>query len=141
MSAIQKIPQREIFKIGLAVMDGTRVLLVKKKGGFLYILPGGKPEQGEQDIDTLHREIQEELGCSIMARSLKYVGSFEDAAADMKDTTVVVKLYKGRLKGEPSPQSEIETLKWVGDGDDDSLLAPSLRNQILPFLFSRAVAT
>jgi 8-oxo-dGTP diphosphatase len=132
---------RQILKIGLAVTDGDRVLLVKKRGGHRFILPGGKPEVGEEDLQTLQREIHEELGCVIEAKSIEFLGSFTDWAADMTDVTVTVRLYKGRLIGRPSPKSEIESLRWVGNREDESSLAPSLRNQILPFLFSRAVAS
>ena len=75
--------EKRIVKIGLAVTDGNRVLLVKKRGGQRFILPGGKPEIGEQDLDTLRREIQEELGCDIESNSVEFVGSFTDAAADL----------------------------------------------------------
>jgi 8-oxo-dGTP diphosphatase len=130
--------QREILKIGLAVTSGNRVLLVKKRGGHRFILPGGKPEVGEEDLDTLRREIQEELGCAIEAKTVEFLGSFTDVAADMVDVRVTVRLYKGDLIGRPSPKSEIETLRWVGNREDEEFLAPSLRNQILPFLFSQA---
>jgi 8-oxo-dGTP diphosphatase len=42
--------QREIVKIGLAVTTDNRLLLVRKKGGESYILPGGKPEMGEDAL-------------------------------------------------------------------------------------------
>ena len=130
--------QREILKIGLAVTDGKRILLVRKRGGHRFILPGGKPESGEPDLATLQREIREELGCSIRAESIEFLGSFTDAAADLADTSVTVRLYRGDLVGNPCPNSEIETLRWVSDSKDESSLAPSLRNQILPFLFSNS---
>ncbi|WP_457489191.1 NUDIX domain-containing protein, partial [Tardiphaga sp. P5_C10] len=63
---------REIVKIGLAVTDGARLLLVRKRGGRSYILPGGKPEQGESDFQALAREVEEELGCSIDTYSVQY---------------------------------------------------------------------
>jgi 8-oxo-dGTP diphosphatase len=131
---------RKILKIGLAVTDGDRVLLVKKRGAHRFILPGGKPETGEEDLDTLQREIQEELGCSIEPRTVEFLGSFTDVAADAIDVTVTVRLYKGHLIGSPSANSEIETLRWVGNREDEGSLAPSLRNQILPFLFSLRAA-
>jgi 8-oxo-dGTP pyrophosphatase MutT (NUDIX family) len=129
---------RQILKIGLAVKDGNKVLLLKKHGGSRYILPGGKPEKDEGDLETLNREIWEELGCALNAKSVEFLGSFTDVAADMTGVTVTVRLYKGELIGKPSPKSEIEVLRWLGDREEESSLAPSLRNQILPFLFSRA---
>ncbi len=138
MSASHSRSQKHILKVGLAVIDGARVLVVRKRGGFRFILPGGKPESGENDVQTLRREIEEELGCGLDDKTIEFLGDFTDTAADMTDTTVTVRLYKGRLDGRPSPRSEIETLRWVASGEDDGSLAPSLRNQILPFLFSQA---
>lgn len=136
--SFQSLPyQRRIFKVGLAVTDGDRLLVVRKKGGYRYILPGGKPEKGEGDLETLSREIFEELGCAIEHNTLEFLGAFTDTAADMSDTTVTVRLYGGRLEGMPSAKAEIETLRWISRGEDDNSLAPSLKNQILPFLFSR----
>jgi 8-oxo-dGTP diphosphatase len=129
--------QREIVKIGLAVTDDNRLLLVRKKGGESYILPGGKPELGEDDRQALIREIEEELGCGIDLESFSYLGSFSDRAADLDNTTVTVRLYAARLTGSPSPQSEIEKLEWFRpDGGSDLFLAPSLQNHIVPFLCS-----
>jgi 8-oxo-dGTP diphosphatase len=141
MGTMQSIRSRNILKIGLAVTESDRVLLVKKRGSQCFILPGGKPEVGEADLETLRREIWEELGCTLDANSVEFLGSFTDQAAEIADATVTVKLYKGHLLGRPSPKSEIETLRWVTNREDPSSLAPSLRNQILPFLFAKAVAS
>ena len=56
---------RDITKIGLAIVDANHLLLVRKRNSSFYILPGGKPEPGEDDIAALCREIDEELGCRI----------------------------------------------------------------------------
>jgi 8-oxo-dGTP diphosphatase len=129
--------QREIVKIGLAVTDENRLLLVRKRGGESFILPGGKPELGEDDRQALVREIEEELGCGIDVSSIDFLGSFSDVAADLQNTIVTVRLYSARLTGLPSPQSEIEQLRWFKpDCETDLTLAPSLQNQIVPFLCS-----
>lgn len=128
-------PKRRIVKIGLAVTEGSQVLLVRKRGGSVFILPGGKPEGAEDDLATLSREIQEELGCGLATTTVEFLGSFTDIAADAIQTEVTIKLYRGSLLGMPTPSSEIETLRWVSSADD-CCVAPSLRNQILPFLFA-----
>lgn len=126
---------KQIVKIGAVVMDADRLLLVKKRGGSLYILPGGKPEPGEDDIKALDRELNEELGCRFHADTIEFLGSFSDAAAELLNTIVTVRLYSARLLGNPMPMSEIETLKWFSPDEDGlTCLAPSLRNRIVPFL-------
>jgi 8-oxo-dGTP diphosphatase len=125
---------REILKIGVAVTHEGRLLLVRKKGGSSYILPGGKPESGEDDLQTLIREIAEELGCGLDAASVRFLGAFSDVAADMNETRVTVRLYSASLVGNPLPRSEIESLKWYCPKTDGGPLAPSLEKQIIPFL-------
>jgi 8-oxo-dGTP diphosphatase len=126
---------REILKIGLVVIDGDRLLLVKKRDLEFYILPGGKPKQGESDIETLSREIDEELGCGIASDQLWFLGTFSDEVAGMPDAKVTIRLYAGALIGTPSPRSEIDSLVWWPRTEyKEQTLAPSLRNSILPFL-------
>jgi 8-oxo-dGTP diphosphatase len=128
---------REMTKIGLALVRDDQLLLVRKRGSVAYILPGGKPEQNEDDFAALSREIKEELGCGLDTSSLVYLGSFADKAADAEDTTVTVKLYGGgHLIGKPSPSAEIEEIRWYSSKNPgEAKLAPSLVNSIIPFLF------
>ncbi|MBV7522580.1 NUDIX domain-containing protein [Ensifer sp. ENS12] len=126
---------RTILKVGLAVISEGKILLVRKRGGEHLILPGGKPEGDEEDIEALEREIWEELGCCVERDSLSYSGCFSDQAAGLNDTFVSVRLYIGVLTGAPQPLAEIEALDWHPIQDwDNPLLAPSLRNSILPRL-------
>jgi 8-oxo-dGTP diphosphatase len=126
---------QQITKIGLAVIDGDRLLLVRKRGSEFYILPGGKPERGESDTETLSREVEEELGCGVASDRLVFLGSFSDEAAGMPGVKVTVRLYTGTLVGAPSPRAEIDRLLWWTRTEyQDPCLAPSLRNSILPFL-------
>lgn len=125
-----------IEKIGLAALDGDRLLVVRKHGGTLFILPGGKPEGSEGDLAALTRELGEELGCGLAEPRL--VGVFTDQAAGSTGKTVIVRLYAGELTGTPTPQAEIEELAWVNIRKPHSLpLAPSIVNKILPHLRSR----
>lgn len=128
---------REITKIGLAVVDGDRMLLVKKRGSDFLILPGGKPEKNETDAQTLSRELEEELGCRVVSDQLNFLGTFSDEAAGMPGVRVTIRLYAGFLVGTPIPQAEIESVVWWTPTEGErSVLAPSLKNSILPFLNS-----
>jgi len=132
---------REITKIGLAVMDGDRVLLVKKRGSDFLILPGGKPEKNETDAQTLSRELEEELGCRLVSDQLTFLGTFSDEAAGMPGVNVTIRLYAGSVVGTPIPHAEIDSIVWWTPTEHHhSVLAPSLKNSILPFLNSNFFA-
>ena len=58
-----------IDKVGGIVIKDKKVLVVRKKTkeNFLeFIIPGGKRESGETDLDTLQREMQEEVNLKII---------------------------------------------------------------------------
>ena len=125
-----------IHKIGAAVISNDRLLVVRKRGLAAYILPGGKPEPGETDLETLSREVKEELGCGFSRPVL--VGKFKDVAAGTGDAVVVVTLYTAALVGEPTPSNEIEGTAWIPlRGAVEVELAPSIERGILPALRRR----
>jgi 8-oxo-dGTP diphosphatase len=125
-----------IIKVGLAAVVNGQLLVLRKRGGRTFILPGGKPEDDEDDRTTLLRELDEEIGCS--ATDLHFEGAFVDQAADMQDVEVEVRLYTGRLIGTPSVRSEIEEMAWIQlDADPQVPLASSIIRKILPHLHRR----
>jgi len=126
---------RWITKVGLAALDGERLLVVRKRGDTLFILPGGKPEGTESDLQTLSRELREELGCAVSLPS--YAGVFSNRAAGVDNAAVVVRLYCGELLGAPQPLAEIEELAWVNIRRPRLPLAPSILKGILPHLRKR----
>ena len=124
---------RWIEKVGLAAIEDGRLLVVRKRGGAVFILPGGKPEGGESDLEALARELDEELGCAVTSPVLQ--GTFKDVAAGQDDAVVVVRLYSGQIVGDPVPQAEIEETAWLDLRRPGSLpLAPSMVNAIVPHL-------
>lgn len=124
---------RWIRKVGAAIIEDQRLLVVRKRGLGAFILPGGKPEGDETEVETLTREVDEELGCSISGASL--AGTFKDVAAGASDSVVVLRLYTAKLVGVPGPRSEIEELAWVPlRGRTNLELAPSIVNGVLPHL-------
>ncbi len=53
---------------GYIEQDDKIMLIVKKRGPYtgMYDLPGGSPEDGETEDQTLKREIKEETGCDLI---------------------------------------------------------------------------
>ncbi len=95
-------------------------------------------EPGETARQCLARECREELG-DVQLTGLRYLGDYESPAAGEETRTVRIELFAADLHGAPSAHGEIEELVWFGPGDDDALLAPSLRNVIFPDLRRRGI--
>lgn len=129
----------DFVKVGLLVVrDGRMLLCRKRRDTAKLILPGGRVELGEADLECLHRELREELG-HVCAEALEHTGTYVDVAAGNPNKTVQVELYRGRLAGEPVACAEIGELVWFGPTDDRSQLAPSLANKIVPDLIARGL--
>lgn len=109
-----------IDKIAWINIVNGRILSARSKGKDIYYLPGGKREPGETDIDTLLREIEEELSVRIKPESISYFGTFE-AGAHGKSEGVLVKMacYSAEFDGELRPASEIDELAWLSYKDRD----------------------
>ena len=131
----------DIHKVGLlAIREGRMLLCRKKRGRQFLILPGGKIEKNESDMDCLHREVQEELG-NVTVTDIEFTGSYTDIAApiDGSKKTVSIQLYRAVIQGEPVASSEIGELVWFSPHDEMQDLAPSLRNKIVPDLVARRI--
>lgn len=124
----------KIIKYGLVVLRDGKFLINRKFGTRLFLMPGGKPEEGESEEKCLVREIMEEHGCELIRKSIKFFGNFEDVAVNDPDKLVSMKVYLGEVNGEPAPNSEIEEQKWFGKNDDHAVLSPIIKNKILPSL-------
>ena len=122
-----------IKKVALAYFKDKKMLQVRtnKQREVFYTL-GGKIEVGEDDIACLKREIREELGCEVDEPSLKFLKEFRDAAHG--GGTLNVRLYEGKLIGEPKPSSEIVEIGWFDSNSDPKNLSLIAKRTIFPWL-------
>jgi 8-oxo-dGTP pyrophosphatase MutT (NUDIX family) len=98
----------------LEVVDG-RVLSTRSRGKDVYYLPGGKREPGESDVDTLVREIREELAVDIDPASARHAGTFTaQAHGHTAGVDVRMTCYAAAYRGALTASSEIEELAWLG---------------------------
>ncbi len=63
-------PSGLVSSVRAIVFRKAEVLIVTEKSGGVYILPGGRVEQGEQPLVTLRREVLEETGWTIRSPRL-----------------------------------------------------------------------
>ena len=112
------------------VEDG-RILCARPCGKDTFYIPGGKREDGESDLQTLLREIAEELTVALRPETARYVGTYQ---AEQPDQTVVrMSCYTAEYSGILTASSEIDELAWFGYADRprvppvDQLLFDDLR--------------
>ncbi len=129
-------------KIGLLVLndDSTKFLVCEKAPEDVtadYIMPGGQFEE-ESVEECLKSEIKEELNCEVDFNTVEFVAEYIDIAAGKPDRDVSIKLYKGKLIGEPEPSSEVKFIHWIGKEDKDNhRVSPIIRNKIIPDLVKK----
>ena len=107
-----------IDKIAWLCIKEKKILSTLSKGKDKYYIPGGKREAFENDIETLVREIKEELSVALNLDTLKYYGVFKaQAHGKTEGVTVKMSCYMAEYVGELKVDSEIAELVWLGYQD------------------------
>lgn len=109
------------------------LLLVRKRGTSAFMQPGGKIEIDELPVNTLARELREELGVVIADGALNHIGRFSAPAANEPGSMVEAELFELTMSGEPAATAEIEETIWLHpDRIGDVELAPLTRDAVIP---------
>ena len=98
--------------ISTVIILDNRILLVKKRE--TWILPGGKPEESESDIECLCREVKQELS-ETQLEEFQYYKTFEGKtpySGDLLQARVYFSRINGQLHG---PSSEISGVEWINE--------------------------
>jgi ADP-ribose pyrophosphatase YjhB (NUDIX family) len=105
----------------LHLVDG-KILSTRSKGKDKYYIPGGKREAGETDVQTLTREVKEELSVDIVESSAQLYGIFESQAHG-KAAGVVVRMtcYTADFTGDLKADSEIAEVVWLTMADIENV--------------------
>ena len=109
-----------IDKIAWIHLEDGKILSTRSRGKDVYYIPGGKREPGEADVDTLIREIDEELAVTIIPGTARHFGTFEAQAHGHPDGVIVrMTCYTADHRGTPVPSSEIAEVGWLAYRDRD----------------------
>ena len=111
-----------IDKIAWIRVEDGKILGTRSRGKDVYYLPGGKREPGETDVQTLVREIREELDVAIAPGSATHAGTFQaQAHGHAAGITVRMTCYSADYQGTLAPSSEIDELTWLTYADRDKV--------------------
>lgn len=125
-----------IYIAAACIIDSlNRLLVVRKHGSAIFMQPGGKIEQGEQPIETLVREIKEELQLDIPLNLPQAIGNFEAPAANEPGYLVKAELFTIQLPNSPTltASAEIAEARWLTHGDIPHInMAPLMHTYVLP---------
>lgn len=105
--------------VAWVLVENGRILCARPRGKGAFFIPGGKREGAETDLQTLVREIAEELAVDLAPDSAVHVGTYEAPLADGHDTVVRMACYTADYRGVLTASSEIDALAWFGLGERD----------------------
>ncbi|MGW3498711.1 NUDIX hydrolase [Streptomyces sp. NPDC001020] len=118
--------------VAAAIVQEGRLLVVSKKAApEVFYLPGGKPEVGEEPLEALVRELDEELGVHPMEP--RFLADVEALAA-LEGVPMKMTVFEASISQVPRPAAELADLRWISGDEPDVRLAPAVRDQVLPLL-------
>jgi 8-oxo-dGTP pyrophosphatase MutT (NUDIX family) len=97
------------------VNDEGRVLVARNHGRDVYYFPGGRRELGETDVDTLLREVAEELSVAVLAATASHFGTYE--IVTQADAVARMTCYLAGYEGILTPDNEIAEMAWMTYAD------------------------
>lgn len=116
--------------VNALIIRDEKLLLFRKN--LTWILPGGKPEKGESDIETLVREFKEEAsGAEIKVG--EYYRSFIGVTPHKEDALEAV-VYFAKLKNpdlKVIPSGEIKESRFVGYLEDPVFYLSDITSKII----------
>ncbi|MGW0252193.1 NUDIX hydrolase [Nocardia goodfellowii] len=106
--------QRLIDTVAWVRIEDGKILCARPRGKDVFYIPGGKREGAETDLQTLLREIEEELTVALLPETVAHVGTYEAA-----DDGLLVRMscYTADYHGTLAASSEIDALAWFTYAD------------------------
>ena len=127
--------------VGAAIVEGDRVLVAQRAGGVYagcWEFPGGKVETGESDLAALVREIDEELGVTVVPQSFLGEVLLDGVVGGGTPGASTLRVWWARIAGGLPVAHEHAQVRWVGAAELEALdwipadrpLLPAVRIQL-----------
>lgn len=122
--------------VGVIINKQDELLTVQKNGSSYYQLPGGKIEGEERPVDSLIRELHEELHLDLDEKHCVLLGVHEAQAVNEKGKTVRGYVFQCEFVDQfekIEPHAELREIRWVKKTEIEEVkLANLLKQFALP---------
>jgi 8-oxo-dGTP diphosphatase len=99
-------------------LEHGKILCARPRSQDIFYIPGGKREGAETDLQTLLREIAEELTVALLPGTVRHVGTYEAYQPHGPGGAVVrMSCYAGDYAGTLAASGEIAELAWFSYAD------------------------
>lgn len=134
----------DIEKAAAVIVQDRQAVLTRSEGKDVFVPPGGKLEsksdgERETQIESLIRELDEELGIAVTEDDLEFIDNYYAEAAggsgkSLKMGVWIVKNFSGEMK----PQNEVAEIKTVGSQIPEGVEVGSIfLHDVIPELVKR----
>ena len=125
----------DIHKAGGIIIRDRRLLVERSKDKEFFIAPGGSLEENETPKQALIRELMEEFQISVKEEDLTPFGIFRANAAGQEHLTVQMDIFTvEKWQGEPTPDNEVEEIKWITSQPKGVKVGSIFEHEVLPRL-------
>jgi len=138
-------PDHPIIGVGAVIVDGDRVLLVRRDTAPLkgeWSVPGGMLELGEKLRDGIRREVLEETG--LIVEPGEVLDVFDSIFTDNEGRTeyhYVLTDYLCRpISGEAKAGTDVSEVRWVSEAELPAMELRSLTEQVIRKGIARTTA-
>jgi len=138
-------PDHPIIGVGAVIIDGGRVLLVRRESEPLkgeWSIPGGMLELGEKLRDAVQREVQEETGLAIEPGEV--LGVFDSIFTDNEGRTeyhyVLIDYLCRPISGKAKAGTDVSEVRWAGEAELAGMGLRDLTEQVIRKAMARTTA-
>jgi 8-oxo-dGTP diphosphatase len=138
-------PDHPIIGVGAVIVDGDRVLLVRRDTAPLkgeWSVPGGMLELGEKLRDGIRREVLEETG--LIVEPGEVLDVFDSIFTDNEGRTeyhyVLIDYLCRPISGEAKAGTDVSEVRWVSEVELPAMELRSLTEQVIRKGIARTTA-
>ena len=126
---MEKKSEKENKAICLIALENEKILLIKKQN--FWILPGGHPEEKEENLKCLERNLAEQLPCLRIVDPTFFGGFFGKSAFDSYRLEALT--YKAKISGEIVPGENFSS-HWFNNEELEKAMLSEITHKVITSL-------